>query len=114
MPADNPLVVTQQIMLNEFKAGEGTPSSLQIQITWGIKGMDRSRVGAWDAFDVGELQWDEEFTVAPVENQIALMKFCDYLLEKSSVVADGVVSCWIKNMDTFVRKESNKKVQIRI
>ena len=42
-------------MLNEFKAGEGTPSSLQIQITWGIKGMDRSKVGAWDAFDVGEL-----------------------------------------------------------
>ena len=28
MPADNPLVVTQKIMLNEFKAGEGTPSSL--------------------------------------------------------------------------------------
>ena len=68
MPADNPLVVTQQIMLNEFKAGEGTPSSLQIQITWGIKGMDRSRVGAWDAFDVGVLEWDEEFTVSPVEN----------------------------------------------
>ena len=55
MPQDMPLVVTQKIMLNEFKAGEGTPSSLQIQITWGIKGMDRSKVGAWDAFDVGQL-----------------------------------------------------------
>ena len=68
MPANNPLVVTQKIMLNEFKAGEGTPSSLQIQITWGIKGMDRSQVGAWDAFNVGVLEWDEEFTVSPVEN----------------------------------------------
>ena len=30
--------------------------------------MDRSRVGAWDAFDVGVLEWDDEFTVSPVEN----------------------------------------------
>ena len=101
-------------MLNEFKAGEGTPSSLQIQITWGIKGMDRSKVGAWDAFDVGELQWDEDFTVSPVENQIALMKFCDYLVNESDVVSDKIVNCWIKNMDIFVRKETQNQVSIPI
>ena len=55
MPEGHPLVVTQKLMLNEFKAGEGTPSSLQVQITWGIKGMDKSKVGAWDATDVGIL-----------------------------------------------------------
>ena len=76
--------------------------------------MDRSKVGAWDAFDVGELQWDEDFTVSPVESQIALMKFCDYLVNESDVVSDKIVNCWIKNMDNFVRKESQNQVSIPI
>jgi len=66
-------------MLNEFKAGEGTPASLQIQLTWGIKKLDRSQVGAWDAKDLGIIKWDEDFTVTPSENQLALLEFCDYL-----------------------------------
>ena len=35
--------------------------------------MDRSEVGAWDASDIGKLEWDDGFTVTPVENQVALM-----------------------------------------
>ena len=61
------------LMLNEFKAGEGTPSSLQISITWGILEMDRSNVDPWDPKDVGKLVWDENFTIAPPDNQVALL-----------------------------------------
>jgi len=55
-------------MLDEFNVGLGTPSTLSVQVTWGVKNLDRSKVGAWDNTALGELEWDDEFTVAPAEN----------------------------------------------
>ena len=66
-------------MLNKFETGLGSPSTLSVSITWGIKDLDRSKVRAWKAEDMGELIWDDEFTVSPLENQIALLEFCDFL-----------------------------------
>jgi len=37
-------------------------------MTWGVKDLDRSDVGLWDPEDLGELVWDEGFTVSPEEN----------------------------------------------
>ena len=42
------------------------------------------------------------------------MKFCDYLINESDVVSDKIVNCWIKNMDNFVRKESQNRISIPI
>ena len=69
MSPDHPLVETQRVMLDEFSTGLGTPSTLSVQVTWGIEKLDRSKVGNWDAEDVGEIIWDQTFTVAPPENQ---------------------------------------------
>ena len=90
-------------MLNKFNTGLGSPSTLSVSITWGVKEMDRSNIKDWDATDMGELIWDDEFTVAPAENQIALLEFCNYLLNESKIVEKKLVECWIKDMDNFVR-----------
>ena len=55
-------------MLNDFKVGLGGPSTLSVSITWGVKDVKRENMKAWDASDMGELVWDDEFTVAPAEN----------------------------------------------
>ena len=55
-------------MLDEFDTGLGTPSTLSVQVTWGIKDLDRSQIKEWDAADMGILVWDDTFTVAPAEN----------------------------------------------
>ena len=60
---------TQRVMLDEFDTGLGTPSTLSVQITWGVAELDRSNVAKWDAADLGTLIWDEDFTVAPAINQ---------------------------------------------
>ena len=56
-------------MLDEFDTGLGTPSTLSVQVTWGVKEMDTSNIKAWDATDLGVLVWDDTFTVAPAANQ---------------------------------------------
>ena len=43
--------------------------TLVVKLNWGVKDLDRSEVGAWDPADIGELVWDDEFTVKPRRNQ---------------------------------------------
>ena len=105
---DHPLKVASDVMLGEFSMGGGSPSSLEVAITWGVKGMDRSSVGLWESDNPGVLEWDEEFTVAPRRNQAALLNLCDWLETESELVQDGVVDCWIKRMDDFVRRETEQ------
>jgi len=104
LPADHPLVYTQNLMLNEFKSGSGDPSSLEINITWGIKNLETSKRDKWDPNDLGILEWDENFTVSPVPNQVALLEFCDYLTQESTLVRESQVDCWIKNLDQYVQR----------
>ena len=101
-------------MLNDFNTGLGSPSTLSVSITWGVKGIDRSNIKDWDAADMGVLIWDDEFTVAPEANQVALLNFCDFLRNESEIVKDNLVDCWIEKMDEFVRKETNNAQSLPI
>ena len=58
---------------------------------------------------MGILEWDDEFTVAPAENQEALLAFCDYLENESKLVMNNLVECWIKDMNEFVIRHSAGK-----
>ena len=42
MDPQHPLIVTQNVMLDDFDTGLGTPSTLSVQITWGVEKMDTS------------------------------------------------------------------------
>ena len=88
MAYDHPLIVTQNVMLDEFDTGLGTPSTLSVQITWGVKDLDISQRKDWDAMDLGILIWDDTFTVSPAANQQALLDFCYHLRFESDVVKD--------------------------
>lgn len=39
-----------------------------VNIVWGIESLDRSDVSVWDPDSLGELVWDENFTVSPEAN----------------------------------------------
>ena len=42
MHKDMQVIRTQDIMLDVFDTGLGTPSTLSVQVTWGVKELDRS------------------------------------------------------------------------
>ena len=42
--------------------------AMVVNLNWGVKGLIREET-FWDSSAVGELEWDDDFTVAPVENQ---------------------------------------------
>ena len=73
-----------------------------VSLNWGIKDLDRSDVGMWDATDLGKLVWDDTFTVAPARNQKALIDMCIYLRDSSPIVRNSQVTCWILDMEEYV------------
>ena len=74
-----------------------------MSIVWGVKDLDRSNVGLWDPSELGELIWDDEFDIAPAENQQTLLDLCAELKDDHALVKDDDVKCWIDDMDVFVR-----------
>ena len=75
-----------------------------MDLCWGVKDLDRSRVKAWDADYTGELIWDDTLTVTPVENQQALLQLCEDLRRTDNDLVKGsYVNCWISDLDQFIR-----------
>ena len=77
-----------------------------VSIVWGVKSLDRSSVGLWDPEELGELIWNDEFDITPVENQQALLDLCDELTDDHALVKEDDVNCWIRDMDVYVRTDS--------
>ncbi len=42
------------------------------------------------------------------------MQLCDWLRTESELVQDGIVNCWIKQMDEFVRRETGNMTALPI
>ena len=40
---------------------------INVQLYWGVKDMDKSKASMWDATYIGEVIWDDDFSVYPME-----------------------------------------------
>ena len=65
MPDDHELMVLLEVVGEKFPSASNLKDSIVVNLNWGIKGLDREGVGAWDSNNIGKLQWDDSFTVAP-------------------------------------------------
>ena len=43
-------------------------TDIVVNLNWGVKDLDRSNVGSWEPSEMGEIIWDDDFTVVPAEN----------------------------------------------
>ena len=113
LPKDHPIMVVQQTLQNTFATDSASSKGkFMVNIVWGVKGLDRSSVGLWDPAELGELIWNDEFDISPAENQQALLDLCDELTDDHPLVKDKDVKCWIKDMDLYVRADSNNQKSI--
>jgi len=56
------------VITEDFSAASGQKDSFLVSIVWGVKDLDRSSVGLWDPASLGNLVWDNKFTIEPAEN----------------------------------------------
>ena len=123
LPKTDPLMVLQKDVEDNFKpmgaftSAANVKGSIFVNLNWGVKDLDRSKVGAWAADEIGDLIWDDELDVYSPESQQALLNFCTELKDSNKYVLDSDVSCWLLEMDNFVRADtasSVNKLQIPI
>ena len=96
-------MVLLELVGEKFPSASNLKDSIVVNLNWGIKRLDREGVGAWDSNNIGKLQWDDSFTVAPQENQKALLDLCKDLQYSSDLVKNNRVTCWIQDMENFVK-----------
>lgn len=86
LPESDPLIILIDDISENFSSTSGLKENIMVKINWGIKDLDRSDVGLWDSKNLGKLIWDDEFTISPPPNQVALMDFCTELRDKNPLV----------------------------
>ena len=56
------------VTLGSFVAAGNIKGAIFVKVSWGVLGLNRDEVGLWDPSKMGEIIWDEDFTVLPAEN----------------------------------------------
>ena len=87
LPRDDLLMVLQDevesnfVTLGSFVAAANIRGAMFVSLSWGIAGLNRQEVNLWDPSKMGELIWDETFTVLPEANQQFMLDLCADLRE---------------------------------
>lgn len=106
LPPGHYILDIKDTLMNEFTETANSQDTLNVMIHWGISGLDRSETTMWDSMNSGKLIWDDNFTILPPENQMALLNFCQELRENEDLVFEGRVKCWLEEMQRFVEQIS--------
>lgn len=72
---------------------------------FGPSDIDRDGVSKWDAHNVGELKWDENFDLSPPENQLWAYNFCEKTKNFEQVL-DQEVMCFLPDFRNFILSKS--------
>ena len=69
---------TFDIIEEDYHVGDSSVG-LFVDLMWGLKDVDRSGNNRWTASDVGTLEYDDDFNLAPTANQQRLSDICAQL-----------------------------------
>ena len=99
LPADHELMQVWSTVETNFPVGAIV--ELNVDVYWGVKGINKDKVVRWNPDYVGEVIWDETFDISSEANQRSLLDFCDDLL-KQEFVADNFVNCWTSDFNAYL------------
>jgi hypothetical protein len=78
---DSDLMKTFTLMENEFPQSAGSGMTAKVSLLWGGKGLDKSKVPAWNTTYKGDVIFDQDFPdkFHLPENQIFQKETCEKL-----------------------------------
>ena len=99
--ADEHFMQKSQDEASEFSASE-TDGLVQLQITFGIVGVDRDGYSRWDPVKYGEVIWDEDFDMSSPEAQQYLLDVCNQTKASDLVYSADLVVCPIEEFISYL------------
>lgn len=82
-------------LLNDYHNSEDT-ANVMVSIIYGLDHLETGHISKWDSKTLGDLVYDDTFTVSAEANQQRILDICSEL-RTSSIVADGTVYCWMED-----------------
>ena len=92
-PESHPLRITRNIIRTEFT--QTNMLSQKVNIYWSVKSINKESASSWNPNFIGEVIFDDDFDLSPVQAQLSLIDLCSSLKTKSFVV-NQEVDCWIQ------------------
>lgn len=82
-------------------------STITIDVYWGIQPelILNETIDKWKAWEDGSIQLDKSFNMAPEANQMAIVKFCELLVNITETIN---IYCPINNFYTWARQQGYK------
>ncbi|CDF40962.1 unnamed protein product [Chondrus crispus] len=107
LPESNPLRVAVITLDRAFPRSEAA-LQLEVRITWGIVGTDRTGTSKFDPADTGTPILDEKFDLKNEAGQRHLLNACIFfrskknlLFQEETIDADDRIQCWIEKYKTW-------------
>ena len=96
---NHPVMISNRILNDNY--GTGGAVKLLVNIYWGVDSLNSSKAKKWDPEYIGEVIWDKNFDLSPIENQQNILDFCEELKRKDFVVKNSVI-CWTEMFQQYL------------
>mmetsp|Transcript_30331 Transcript_30331/g.34452 ORF Transcript_30331/g.34452 Transcript_30331/m.34452 type:complete len:967 (+) Transcript_30331:157-3057(+) len=103
---DHDIPIVTKALRNDFHTGEDD-GELVVKLVYGIDGLDRSDVVPYDVESIGEVEWDDNFNLAPTQNQSRLVEICAQLKDFNQT-QDGITNCFIEDFKSWIIDTKNE------
>jgi predicted RND superfamily exporter protein len=80
LPENHKINLLQNDAMKSF--GSSGIMDIDVNIYWGVKDIDKSKASMWDAHYIGEVIWDEKFSIYPKDAQMSIVNLCKDLKGK--------------------------------
>jgi len=101
-PREHPIEVTSDVLDTAYKQGD-LDDFIEVEFSWGISGLDRSKASYYDPTYIGEVIFDNDFDVSSTTGQQFIYDTCQDLKTKERVYK---VYCFMESYKTW-RLQSN-------
>ncbi len=116
LPPDHPVLVAFNLVTDAFPARDSN-NNVNVNIVWGLKGIDRRGTSRYNSSDIGRPVLDETFSLKTVQAQQRILDACEYFENEQKELLDNQTtidssSCWIKDFkkwknDKFVNYQND-------
>eukprot|EP00357_Protocruzia_adherens_P000973 CAMPEP_0115006634 /NCGR_PEP_ID=MMETSP0216-20121206/20623_1 /TAXON_ID=223996 /ORGANISM="Protocruzia adherens, Strain Boccale" /LENGTH=954 /DNA_ID=CAMNT_0002373267 /DNA_START=205 /DNA_END=3072 /DNA_ORIENTATION=- len=103
VPSDSNVSEAFDAIQDTFHKGE-TDGFIKVNIVYGIDGLDRSDVRAYDVESIGDVEWDNNFDLSPKANQERMIEVCS-LVKNSPLVQDQIIECFMADFKTWITND---------
>lgn len=70
---------------------------------WGVDTINKTKVDFFNASDIGETIWDDEFDMSDPESQKQIFQFCMHLKNQSDILYQPrSIKCWIEDFRIYL------------